>query len=277
MIFEWERSTQRDKIALYETVRPLLRRRGWDWKTFWKNIGLEVGEDYERNFRRGEISSSNAQRVFDWMTAGFPETTKHLLEVLCDVRDSLDPNSPWESFITKHGEFTNLELAEVNLPRYTTRPAYDSKATPTPIREPIPIQQTVKFYQRFTFRIESPFNGQALGLQRSGGVWWPIPLIDTQLKRWPSIPKGTSWMPYHPESSETTAPRWLLSESEEPGLHLMAFVIVKDGASFSNHYSNIERVRMDWLDKLAVEIEKLPKDTWRVFRRNVLFKPLDEP
>jgi hypothetical protein len=40
--------------------------------------------------------------------------------------------------------------------------------------------------------------------------------------------------------------------------------------SFSNHYSNIERVRMDWLDKLAVEIEKPPKDTWRVFRRNVL-------
>jgi hypothetical protein len=132
--FQWERSTQRDKIALYEVVLPLVRRRGLDWQKFWDKLGIAVGVGYERNFRRGEISSANAQRIFDWMATDFPETTKHLLEVLLDARDSLDPDNPWEAFVAEHGQFSNLELAEVNLPRYRHAPAYYPKASRTPAR-----------------------------------------------------------------------------------------------------------------------------------------------
>jgi hypothetical protein len=275
--FQWERSTQRDKIALYEVVLPLVRRRGLDWQKFWDKLGIAVGVGYERNFRRGEISSANAQRIFDWMATDFPETTKHLLEVLLDARDSLDPDNPWEAFVAEHGQFSNLELAEVNLPRYRHAPAYYPKASRTPAREPIPIQTTVKFFQRYTFRIDSPFNGRVLGMQRSGGVWWPIPISDTRLRKWPYISQGTTWMPYDPESKRAEAPSWLLSETEDPGLHLVVFLILKDGGPFRNHFSNTQHINSKWLKKIAADLQQLPKETWRVFRLNVMFKPLDEP
>ncbi|WP_431201582.1 hypothetical protein ACQ86E_20830 [Bradyrhizobium betae] len=275
MGFRWERGTARDKIALYEIVRSLLKKKNWEWKTLWKEMKFEVGMEYERNFRRGEISTSRAVQIFKWVQDNYPETAAHLESILEDALASLDPNNPWERLIEERGEFSNLELSEVALPRYV----YDgprSKITEERSSS-TPIQRTVKLYQRFSFRVESPFDGQVLGFQRTGGVWWPIPLGRTLHKKWPSISAGKSWWPYDPDDEDRSAPQFLLRASEEPGLHMIVFPILRDASDIRINASNENRVPPDVLDRLAAKLSPLPPDACRIFRMNVMVRDLDEP
>jgi hypothetical protein len=113
-------------------------------------------------------------------------------------------------------------------------------------------------------------------LQRIGGVWWPIPLAADWLTNWPRIAAGESWLPYDPDDPDKRLAGHLIKEAEEPGLHLMAFVIVRDGDMFRKHFRNIGRSSPDVLDRLASVLKQLPKEKWRVYRYNVMVRDLDE-
>lgn len=144
-------------------------------------------------------------------------------------------------------------------------------------REPakrIPAQYEVKLHTRFTFKIDSPLRGILSVLQWSMGVWWPIPLSDFGC--WTSVESGTQWRPYDPEEDLGDLPH-LLSEHTETGLHRLVFIVSGVVHPRLKNADPEQRLEPNHLNEIAEAYRASPKDSWQMFRLNVLVKALDAP
>ena len=277
MRFNWETATATEITVLYEAISVLLKPKALTWKQVFAEASpnIQIGTDYERNFRRGKIAPKRAKEIFDWLKLRFPETASYVDEKLTSVPISTDANTPWERFIDEHGVFSNvlLQIVQIEERVYPLRGSTGSKITLEQAKPP-QAQYELKLHSRFTFKIDSPLRGVLCVLQWSCGVWWPIPL--SNLTCWTDVREGSQWLPYDPEDGGGDLPH-LLSEHTEDGLHRLVFLIARTVHPLIRDLDPEQRLDPQHLNQLAEAYRSDTKDSWQLFRLNILFKALDAP
>ncbi|MCK1463088.1 hypothetical protein IVB34_33205 [Bradyrhizobium sp. 2] len=279
MKFDWETATASEVTVLYEAIRDLLKPKGLTWKQVFAEASpnIETGTNYEKNFSRGKIAPQRAKQIAEWLERRFPETAAYVDDLLTSVHFAIDSNSPWERFIEDHGHFSNVALQVIQLEE-RSYPVRRGRSGMSKIEREaakrIGAQYEVKLHTRFTFKIDSPLEGILSVLQWSRGVWWPIPLSDFGC--WAPVESGTQWCPYDPEQDDGDLPH-LLSEHSETGLHRLVFIFARELHPLLKDADPEKRLDGNHLNEIAEAFGSAPKDTWQMFRLNVLFKALDAP
>jgi hypothetical protein len=277
MKFKWETATAGEIVILYEAIRDLLKPKALTWKQVFAEAspGIQIGTDYERNFRRGRIAPKRAKEIFDWLARRFPETADYVDELLSSVHKAINSDAPWERFIEENGSYSNVALHVVRIEeRAHRKPASTgSKITLEQARR-IEAQYELKLHTRFTFKIDSPLRGVLCVLQWSRGVWWPIPL--GRFACWTDVQEGPQWLPYDPEKNEGDLPH-LLTEHTETGLHRLVFLFGRTVPQLLKDADPEQRLDPDHLDQLADACRSDPIGSWQLCCLNVLFKALDTP
>lgn len=276
MGFNWESASTNEIIVLYEAIKNLLRPKSLTWKQVFAEASpnIEIGTDYERNFRRGKIAPRRARQIFEWLERRFPETAAYVDELLTSVHTAIDTDAPWERFIDEYGQFTGVELRVIRIEeRFRPHHEIHGKIDAEEMKR-LTAQYELKLHTRFTFRIESPFRGAMCVLQWSRGVWWPIPL--RPLTCLAEIRQGTHWVPFNPDDDDGRQPR-LLTEHTEDGLHRLVFLLTKVPHSLLTDADPQQRFDPDRLNQLADAYRAEPTGSWQLLRLNVLFKALDAP
>jgi hypothetical protein len=229
---DWLKATEDERKTLYSATKRIVDShfRG-NWQSFRQVAlaGVHFGSSFEDNFRKGKISRKDANAIGEWLERTHPEQFQ-LLEAALAKRAGLG----WNDFLQSHQKTDALRLvrtADIGLVGLAGRP----KAAPQP----------VKLGEEFFLQLTTVINGTAVGLQKSGGNWFYLPLDDATGS--PIVPPGTSVLP---RSASDGAPLPLCEDADR-GTVLFAIIVTPGDAGPNDGLAFGDAVPGHRLDTLA--------------------------
>lgn len=233
MTHDWLNATEDDRRALYVLTKQVVDGQfQGKWPTFYTEVfnrKFETGIGYEDNFRKGKISRINANAIARWLEKTQPSFRAQLIELL-----QPDAIVRWSDFLSTNGRVGGLRLirpAEINIVGLAGRS-----------RVP---QEQVRIGEEFLLQLTSSIEGAAIGLQKSGGRWFHLPLSDDGGGL--MVGTGTNIIP---RSADAGLPI-PLSEDGDRGIAHFAILITPGDAPSNDEMIFGEAVADEKLDRLA--------------------------
>lgn len=183
-------STKADKAQLYQALKAIAKLSYDDTVDLVidRAIGHAIphGDNWQRNYRRGEYDATIAQIVHRWVE-------KHYFTVAHEVAADIFPNTParqWRKILDKRTDDSRLNLVLVQSSLGVVQRESQFEA----------VKQVIKLGQRFCLELDSDIDGYAVALQGRGDQWNVIPLgldgkqavgaIKFGINRLPQLPNG---------------------------------------------------------------------------------------
>lgn len=155
-----------DKAQLYQALKAIAKLTYGDTVDFVidRAIGQPVphGDNWQRNYRRGEYNSTIAQITYRWIE-------KHHFVVAHEIAPDIFPNTAarqWRAILNERADDTRLKLVLVPSTLGVIQRDSQLKA----------VDQVIKHGQRFCFELDSDNDGYAIALKGHGDRWEMIPL-----------------------------------------------------------------------------------------------------
>lgn len=208
MSFDWFTSTEEARRALYEvTKRAVASRFLGDWNAFLRDVlgeNARVGAGYIDNFRAGRISRVRAGAIARWLKEHEPALA---VELSNQIRtQSENSASLWERLIRERAVAGNLTIVKIDDLRIVSFAGAPTNTI-----------TTLRRGEAFCFKLCATNRGLALGLQKAGSLWFPLPLSDKKITI--PIEVGDQFLP-------RSASGDVLPLSEEDDTGLIEFVLV---------------------------------------------------
>lgn len=208
MSIDWFTSTEEARRTLYEvTKRAVAKRFLGDWNAFLRAVLGDqgnVGSGYIDNFRAGRISRVRAGAIARWLEEHEPALA---VELSHRIRAQSDNSvSLWETLIRERAVAGNLTIVKIDDLRIVSFAGAPTNTI-----------TTLRRGEAFCFKLCANNRGHALGLQKAGALWFPLPLSDQKI----TIPV---------EASDQFLPRTasgdVLPLSEEDDTGSIEFVVI---------------------------------------------------
>jgi hypothetical protein len=169
MAFDWFTSHIEARRALYDvTKRAVASRFLGDWNAFLRTVlgeNARVGAGYIDNFRAGRISRVRAGAIARWLEEHEPALA---VELGKQIRPQSDNSvSLWETLVRERavsGSLTIVKIDDLRIVSFVGAPSNTIT--------------TLRRGEAFCFRLRAGRTGFALGLQKAGALWFPLPLSD---------------------------------------------------------------------------------------------------
>lgn len=247
MAFDWFTSDIEARRALYDvTKRAVASRFLGDWNAFLRDVLSEnarVGAGYIDNFRAGRISRVRAGAIARWLEEHDPALAVELGYRISAQSDN--SVSLWEKLIRERAIAGNLTIVKIDDLRIVTFAGAPSNTITTLRRGEV-----------FCFRLRTGRAGFAMGLQKAGALWFPLPLSDQGV----AIPT---------EAGEQFLPRAtsgdVLPLSEESDTGPIEFVVLIASAPWLNEFAkslilnqpiNVDRLGTQMSDNPLVDLHR---------------------
>lgn len=229
---DWLKATEDERKALYTATKRVVDGffRG-DWRKCIDEAfeGDHVGDSFEDNFRKGKISRKDASAIARWLARIQPDEFQ-LLEAVLARRVGLG----WTDFLQSYQKSDSLRLVRATDLRLVGIAGRAKAAT-----------QRVNLGEEFFLQLTTAINGTVIGLQRSGGSWFYLPLDDATGS--PIVPTGTSVLPL---SSNDGVPLPLCEDADR-GTVLFAVIVTPSEAGPNDGLAFGDAVPGARLDTLA--------------------------
>jgi len=213
MEFDWFTADADARRALYEaSKRAVFERFQGDWNAF-LSVALDgkasVGSGYIDNFRAGRISRVRSGAIARWLALDEPQIAATLASDL--ARRATEPRFGWSEYIEAVGEYGRLTLlrsVELNIVSLASRASGDA--------------EQVRSGEEFYLQLEAGLPGTAMAFQRVRGLWFPLPLSDTNSAQ--DVDEGTNVLPRSFDSGLPIA----LREDSETGTIEFSLIVSAD-------------------------------------------------
>ena len=238
MEFDWFRSTVEARRALYDvSKRAVFERFQGDWNAFLAEAlsnKASVGAGYIDNFRAGRISRVRSAAIARWLDENEPALAAELKSRLALIDDGAA--SAWTALLDQQAIDNRLAIIR-----------FDQLGIVGLARDQDGSIATLKRGEEFCLKLDSQREGAAIGLQRAGALWFPLPLSDDALHA--QVALGKQLLPR--STSGDVIP---LSEEEDAG-HV-EFVIAVCSADCALDVDG-------WIAGQPVDVERLAQDLRR--------------
>lgn len=229
---DWLKATEEERRALYVATKRVVdgHFRG-DWrKVLAEALAIrEVSDSFDGNFRKGKISRKDAAAIGRWLAREQPVEFQ-LLEAALARHAGLG----WTDFLQSHQKTGTLRLVRATDLGLVGLAGRVKAAT-----------QKVALSEEFFLQLTTAINGTVIGLQRSRGSWFYLPLDDATGS--PIVPTGTTILP---RCANDGAPIPLCEDSER-GTVLFAVVVTPGDAGPNDGLELGDAVPGARLDTLA--------------------------
>jgi hypothetical protein len=246
MAYDWINASPEARRLLYRTSKQIVDRHyAGHWSRFYEAVfdrGGVPGSGYEDNFRAGRISRIKANAIHRWISIHHTQAAIALDSAVTALPDAVSVEDAWQSFIDTHGHYGALEIVKLDDPAIVGFARGRKKR-----------MATIRRGEAFCFRLTSDMAGRCIGLQRSGALWFSLPLShDNSIV---SIMEGVQILP-RDESGEVMP----LSEEADAGRYEFVLLIASDQclASMTALAISEEAISRDSLARLAATIEGAP-------------------
>lgn len=229
---DWLKATEDERKALYTATKRVVdgHFRG-DWRKCIAEAfaGEHVGDSFEDNFRKGKISRKDASAIGRWLAGAQPEEFQRLEAALAQRA-----GHGWTDFLKSYQKTDALRVVRATNLGLVGLAGRAKAAT-----------QRVELGEEFFLQLTTAINGAVIGLQRSGGSWFYLPLDDATGS--PIVPTGTSVLP---RSSNDGAPVPLCEDADR-GTVLFAVLVIPGDAGPNDGLAFGDAVPGHRLDALA--------------------------
>ena len=180
-----------DKAQLYQVLKAIAKLGYGDTVDLLidRAVGQPVphGDNWQRNYRRGEYDSVIAQITHRWVE------TNHFT-LAHEVAPDIFPNTParqWRRVLDERADETKLRLMIV-------KPAFGIAKRKSQLGE---VDQIIKWGQFFCLELDSEVEGYAVALQSQGEEWGVIPLGPNGKGTAGPIQQGVNYLPQDSEGN----------------------------------------------------------------------------
>jgi hypothetical protein len=246
MAYDWINASPEARRFLYRTSKQIVDRHyAGHWSRFYEAVfdrGGVPGTGYEDNFRAGRISRIKANMIHRWISIHHTQAAIALDSAVTALPDAVRVEDSWQSFIDAHGQYGALEIVRL-----------DDLAIVGFARGKRQRIATIRRGEAFCLRLTSDMAGRCVGLQRSGALWFPLPLShDNSLV---SITAGVQILP-----RDTSGEVMPLSEDANAGRYEFVLLIASDQylASMESLALSDEAISLESLEALAEALESAP-------------------
>jgi hypothetical protein len=246
MAYDWINASPEARRLLYRATKQIVDRHyAGHWSRFYEAVfdrGGVPGSGYEDNFRAGRVSRIKANVIHRWISIHHTQAAIALDSAVTALPDAVRVEDAWQSFIETHGHYGALEIVRL-----------DELAIVGFARGRKKRIATIRRGEAFCLRITSDMAGRCIGLQRSGALWFPLPLShDNDVV---SITAGVQILPC--DESGDVMP---LSEEADAGRYEFVVLIASDQclASVSALAISEEAISPECLAALAETLENAP-------------------
>ena len=243
MAYDWINASPEARRLLYRVSKQIVDRHyGGHWSRFYEAVfdrGGIPGTGYEDNFRAGRVSRIKANAIHRWISIHHTQAAIALDGAVMALPDAVTVKDSWQSFIDTHGHYGAMEIVKL-----------DDLAIVGFARSKRQRIATIRRSQAFCLRLTSDMAGRCIGLQRSGALWFPLPLShDNDIV---SITAGVQILP-RDECGDVMP----LSEEAEAGRYEFVLLIASDQclASMPALAISDEAINPDSLARLAATFE----------------------
>lgn len=298
MTIDWQKSTTKQRKALYRVTREVARRYGLTLDEVYKQAfgsRFAHGEGYEDNFSSGRIARWRSQRIYNWLRYRHPAYVGLLVEELGAAEKDKAPASDWAEFLAEYGQFELLSCEHVEPEPEPEPDDYDdgdedeyedddydddddfridrdsssrARIEPYAYSDDTVVQTRMRLADPFRFFLDSPQKGVVIGLEWIEGAWFALPLYEGK----PVAPliEGDQALPV-PDGSDPAAN--LLVEHRQHGVHRVVMLLLPEarGLALAADISVSDPIPVSTLNTLAWEVLSLSGDSWRACRLNILF------
>lgn len=209
MAYDWLTSTGAARRELYFACKRVVDGHYvGHWQHFIDAVfpgSANLGIGFQDNFRAGRIGRAKATALARWLSVHQTHEAERLAHRVRELADR-EP-ATWETFVREHAahDLAVIRLHEIGIVGF----ASSSQAG-------IP---RFRFGEEFCLRIDCPFDGQALALQRTRGRWHRLPLSDTSSDA--TVAKGMATLP----RSDATGEIIPLCDHEDGGRILFVVIL----------------------------------------------------
>ena len=243
MAYDWINASFEARRLLYRATKQIVDRHyAGNWSRFYEAVfgrGGVPGSGYEDNFRSGRISRIKANMIHRWISIHHTQAAIALDSAVTALPDAVRVEDAWQSFIDAHAQHGALEIVKL-----------DDLAIVGFARGRKKRIVTIRRGEAFCLRLTSDMAGQCIGLQRSGALWFPLPLShDNNVV---SITAGVQILPR--DASGEVIP---LSEEADAGRNEFVLVIASDQclASMASLAISDEAISPESLEASAETLE----------------------
>lgn len=256
MAYDWINASPEARRLLYRTSKQIVDRHyAGHWSRFYEAVfdrGGVPGSGYEDNFRAGRVSRIKANAIHRWISIHHTQAAIALDSAVTALPGAVKVEDAWQSFIDTHGHYGALEIVRLNELAIVGFARGKRKAI-----------ATIRRGEAFCLRLTSDMAGRCIGLQRSGAMWFSLPLShDNSLV---SVTAGVQILPR--DASGDTMP---LSEESDAGRYEFVLLIASDQclAAMTALTISEEAISPECLAVLAETLENAPP--FAVHRASVL-------
>jgi hypothetical protein len=246
MAYDWINASPEARRLLYRATKQIVDRHyAGHWSRFYEAVfdrGGVPGSGYEDNFRAGRVSRIKANVIHRWISIHHTQAAIALDSAVTALPDAVRVENAWQSFIETHGHYGALEIVRL-----------DELAIVGFARGKRQRIATIRRGEAFCLRLTSEMAGRCIGLQRSGALWFPLPLShDYNVV---SITAGVQILP-RDESGDVMP----LSEEADAGRYEFILLIASDQclASMTALAINEEAISPECLAGWAATLENAP-------------------
>jgi hypothetical protein len=246
MAYDWINASPEARRLLYRASKQIVDRHyAGNWSRFYEAVfgrGGVPGSGYEDNFRSGRISRIKANMIHRWISIHHTQAAIALDSAVTALPDAAKVKDAWQSFIDAYGQYGALEIVKL-----------DDLAIVGFARGRKKRMATIRRGEAFCLRLTSDMAGRCIGLQRSGALWFPLPLShDNSMV---SITAGVQILPR--DASGDVMP---LSEEADAGRYEFVLVIASDQclASITALTISEEAISPESLEALAEALDSAP-------------------
>ncbi|RVT87176.1 hypothetical protein DXV76_03590 [Rhodobacteraceae bacterium CCMM004] len=193
--------------ALYRALRSVADSLGRRTDLLLEEIlSVQLGTDYLSVARRGRMSVSRAKRMHAWLAGHHYAIAAAAAPELFPI----EPESVWALFLRDRGHRDGVSVVPLEGSLGIVQRAAD-------VQKP---DALLRLGQNFTFRVMSPWPGQAVAFQEYNRIWHPLPLGRNARHPRATLTTGPQYCPRFPNGDPVP-----LVEQDHTGDHRFVFVL----------------------------------------------------